>query len=1018
MRQRILLMLLIVFALNIPAAAQTTITIGQIVDGNLEIDGDIDEYIFTATEGQTVFLDLQQANFTDPNDVVQVTWRIQDAALTVLYTANIGDMNAPLTLTAGDYTLVVDGNDNETGTYRFRLWNVPTPPVFDVAIGDTISNGVPAAGAGNLETPGSSDVYAFTATPGQNIFLDLGSTDFRDPDGGLVRVDWTVRDALDAVVYTAVLGDSSGSIELADGGDYTLTVDALDDELGTYAFTIWDVPAPDTFAINPGDTIANGIPAAGAGNLEGPGETDVYTVDVTNGDTLFFDLVSTNFVDPDGTEQVRLLIIDPTDTQVNNPFLGDTPISITQDGTYQLIVDANDDENGTYSFTLWEVPSPDTFDITIGTVVSEDSPQAGAGNLETPGVSDVYNFTAAANQTIFLDYNGGTFTDPDGSARVDWTLTVGPSTELFTNLVGDMNTPLVLAAGGVYSLEVKATDDETGVYGFTLWNVPAPDTFAIEIGDVVAEVLTGTGAGNLESPGVTDVYTFEGAANQEIILNVVTSNFTDGDGTSAQINWTLTDSAQTVIYTGAIGDTEPITLPSDDTYTLVVDGNDDETGTYVFGLADTNGPTAAADNYATTANGVLTVDAASGVLANDTDPQSDPLTAELITTTINGTLTLNADGGFTYTPNAGFTGDDNFTYRAKDATTASLPALVSITVSDATPTPTNTPTATATATPTVTPTATATLAPGELSITIPPNGYATPIINWDSTGADWYQVTITLEAGNLQIYNQWTPEDELCAGGPSCELVIGTNILPFGLGEGDHTLTVNAWTWTNEAAGAGDFALVGTEPFNVSPRGLVDASSGRPVITFQDSSAIEWVNVFVGTPDFSQTVDFRWYEKARSATCTGGTCTLLPNANPLNGDYVVYLQVWDGRITSWSGPFLFSLDFEAASEAVALTPAIIGGVVTFRWNNDGTATWYQLFVGSQEGGVYSTAYAQWNPATALGCAGGGVCAITPTVEYAENTAYEYWLQAFGPGGIDQSAGFDGWVKAGEIVVSQ
>ena len=47
----------------------------------------------------------------------------------------------------------------------------------------------------------------------------------------------------------------------------------------------------------------------------------------------------------------------------------------------------------------------------------------------------------------------------------------------------------------------------------------------------------------------------------------------------------------------------------------------------------------------------------SGVLANDTDPNSaDTLTAVLVSGPTNGRLTLNSDGSFTYTPNANFNG--------------------------------------------------------------------------------------------------------------------------------------------------------------------------------------------------------------------------------------------------------------------------------------------------------------------------------------------------------------------------
>ncbi|WP_124728240.1 cadherin-like domain-containing protein [Staphylospora marina] len=90
-------------------------------------------------------------------------------------------------------------------------------------------------------------------------------------------------------------------------------------------------------------------------------------------------------------------------------------------------------------------------------------------------------------------------------------------------------------------------------------------------------------------------------------------------------------------------------------------------------------PVANDDSYTTTVNTPLTVPA-SGVLENDTDPNGDPLTALLVTGPTNGTLVLNPDGSFIYTPNDGFEGTDSFTYQASDGSALSNVATVTIDV--------------------------------------------------------------------------------------------------------------------------------------------------------------------------------------------------------------------------------------------------------------------------------------------------------------------------------------------------
>ncbi|MBF2050492.1 cadherin-like domain-containing protein [Leptolyngbya sp. NK1-12] len=98
--------------------------------------------------------------------------------------------------------------------------------------------------------------------------------------------------------------------------------------------------------------------------------------------------------------------------------------------------------------------------------------------------------------------------------------------------------------------------------------------------------------------------------------------------------------------------------------------------------APNQAPVANPDSYSTTADTTLTI-AAAGLLANDTDADGNALTAALVTPPSNGRLTLNPDGSFTYSPNAGFSGTDQFTYQANDGTVNSSPATVSLTVTAA-----------------------------------------------------------------------------------------------------------------------------------------------------------------------------------------------------------------------------------------------------------------------------------------------------------------------------------------------
>jgi hypothetical protein len=90
-------------------------------------------------------------------------------------------------------------------------------------------------------------------------------------------------------------------------------------------------------------------------------------------------------------------------------------------------------------------------------------------------------------------------------------------------------------------------------------------------------------------------------------------------------------------------------------------------------------PVAVGESYITSAETQLVV-AAPGVLANDSDIEGTPLSAVLVSGPTNGTLLLNSDGSFSYTPTAGFAGTDSFTYRASDGEADSNAVTVTITV--------------------------------------------------------------------------------------------------------------------------------------------------------------------------------------------------------------------------------------------------------------------------------------------------------------------------------------------------
>ncbi|SDY02464.1 Ig-like domain-containing protein [Citreimonas salinaria] len=121
-----------------------------------------------------------------------------------------------------------------------------------------------------------------------------------------------------------------------------------------------------------------------------------------------------------------------------------------------------------------------------------------------------------------------------------------------------------------------------------------------------------------------------------------------------------------------------------DTFDYTIQDPDGATSTATVTVAVTEGPNAppvAADDVATTnENAAVVID----VLANDSDPDGDPVTVTGLglLAPANGSATINADGTITYTPNAGFFGSDSFEYVIEDPDGASSVAVVTVTVAE------------------------------------------------------------------------------------------------------------------------------------------------------------------------------------------------------------------------------------------------------------------------------------------------------------------------------------------------
>jgi large repetitive protein len=219
-------------------------------------------------------------------------------------------------------------------------------------------------------------------------------------------------------------------------------------------------------------------------------------------------------------------------------------------------------------------------------------------------------------------------------------------------------------------------------------------TFHVSDGELTdAETVTITVAEvNIVPVTVNDTYTVDEDNTLIVTAAGVLSNDIDVDG----------NALTAALVSGPTHGTLSLNPDGGFTYTPVANFNGADSFTYVAsdGQADSNVatvnltitpvndiPVAVNDAYTTNEDTPLIVAAAQGVLANDSDVEADALTAILVSQPGHGTLTLNADGSFSYTAVLNFNGADEFTYTANDGQADSNVATVSLTITPVNDTP-------------------------------------------------------------------------------------------------------------------------------------------------------------------------------------------------------------------------------------------------------------------------------------------------------------------------------------------
>ncbi len=489
---------------------------------------------------------------------------------------------------ADSFTYTITDADGDTSTATVSI-NVAAVDDLPVAVADSINATEDTVFNGNLST-----------------------NDTPSGDGGNV--------------WSLATGAANGTVVVNPDGTFTYTPNANYNGADSFTYTITDAD---------GDTSTATVSI----NVAAVDDLPVAVADSINAteDTVFNGNLSTNDTPSgDGGNVWSLATGAANGTVVVNP-----------DGTFTYTPNANYNGADSFTYTITDADGDtSTATVSINVAAVDDLPVAVADSINATE-DTVFNGNLSTNDT------------PSGDGGNVWSLATGAANgTVVVNPDGTFTyTPNANYNGAdSFTYTITDADGDTSTATVSI-NVAAVDDLPVAVADSINATEDTVFNGNLSTNDTPsgdggNVWSLAtGAANGTVVVNP--------DGT-----FTYTPNAN---YNGADSFTYTITDADGDTSTATVSIN-------VAAVDDL--PVAVADSINATEDTVF-----NGNLSTNDTPSGDGGNVwSLATGAANGTVVVNPDGTFTYTPNANYNGADSFTYTITDADGDTSTATVSINV--------------------------------------------------------------------------------------------------------------------------------------------------------------------------------------------------------------------------------------------------------------------------------------------------------------------------------------------------
>jgi gliding motility-associated-like protein len=563
----------------------------------------VDNEFVTTTEETPATGDLTDAGDSDPDGT----------PLTANTTPVSGPSNGTIVInTDGTYTYTPNTNFNGVDTVVVSVCDAGTPGV--ICVNDTIF--ITVIAVNDAPIVDNEIITTNEDTPVTGDLTDAGDT---DPDGTSLTVD-----------ITPVSGPSNGTIVMNTDGTYTYTPNPNFSGVDTVVVSVCDAGLPlPGICVN--DTIFITVNAVNDAPI-----VDNEFVTTTEETPATGDLTDAGDSDPDGTA------LTANTTPVSGPSNG--TIVINTDGTYTYTPNPNFNGTDVIVVSICDAGTPlpgvcvnDTITVTVAPVndapivdnevvtTNEDTPAT--GDLTDAGDSDPDGTALTANTTPVSGPTNGTIV-----INTDGTFTYTPNagfsgTDVVVVSICDAGTPGVICINDTINITVSPVND-----------APIVDNEVVNTNEDTPASGDLTDAGDSDPDGTAltaNTTPVSGPSNGTIVINA--------DGTYTYTPNTNFNGVDTVVVSVCDAGTPGVICVNDTIFITVTAVNDAP-------IVDNEIITT---NEDTPVTGDLTD-------AGDTDPDGTSLTVDItpVSGPSNGTIVINADGTFTYTPNPGFTGTD------------------------------------------------------------------------------------------------------------------------------------------------------------------------------------------------------------------------------------------------------------------------------------------------------------------------------------------------------------------------